>query len=636
MCRPAYIVALCLVLASATACNEEGIVRVHSLKFNGVTAVDTDELRNALATREDSKIPILGIRLPWSRSRNYFDRGRFDADLKRIEAFYADRGYPDARVASFDVKLNDKQDAVDVTLTITEGEPIRVAGVNFVGFDSILTPGDLNTLQNQRQLRIGQPRQRQAVVAVHELALNQLRDHGYPYAKVATAEDTGQGGKEATVTYTADPGPLAHFGAIEIAGNNSVSDAVIRRHVTFKAGDVYRRSAVQDTQRRLYAMELFQFVNIETLNPELQNPEVLTRITVAEGKHQRFNGGVGYGTEERARIEGEYRHVNFLGGARSAGAHARYSSLDRGVRLDFIQPYLFHPRLSLGVDAQRWYTYTPAYNNIVTGARIAVVRNRGNRSTLTFSLSSERNNSTIKVDDPELRNDLIALGLDPDTNSQEGTLSAAGVDWTHATTDNVLNARRGYSVTLHAEEAGRLLPGTFNYTLFSGDVRHFIPVSRDLVIANRLQFGNIQAAGGDPTQVPFSRKFFLGGATSVRGWGRYEVSPLSASGLPIGGNTLVAISSELRAHLKGNLGGVLFVDGGNVWATDGGGVGTNGDNVSFSDLKWAAGLGLRYDTPVGPVRLDWGYQLTPIDNLIINGQPEQRHWRVHFSIGQAF
>src|SRR5215212_6999405 len=100
-----------------------------SLSFNGVHAVDPALLRTALATREDAKIPILNARLPWTKQRNFFDRARFDADLKRIEAFYADRGYPDARVASFDVKLNQKQDAVDVTLTIVEGEPVRVASV---------------------------------------------------------------------------------------------------------------------------------------------------------------------------------------------------------------------------------------------------------------------------------------------------------------------------------------------------------------------------------------------------------------------------------------------------------------------------------------------------------------------------
>jgi outer membrane translocation and assembly module TamA len=114
----------------------------------------------------------------------------------------------------------------------------------------------------------------------------------------------------------------------------------------------------------------------------------------------------------------------------------------------------------------------------------------------------------------------------------------------------------------------------------------------------------------------------------MRGWGRYEVSPLSASGLPLGGTTLLAFSSELRLVLKGNLGGVLFLDAGNVW--------DRRSAVDLGDLRYAVGPGLRYQTPVGPVRFDVGYQLTPIEGLLVNGEPEKRRWRLHFSIGQAF
>ena len=115
---------LLVAVVSAAACKEEGTVAVKSLTFNGVHAVDESRLRNALATRTSAK-------LPWGK-KAYFDRARFDADLKRLQAFYADRGYPDARVTDFDVKLNDKQDAVDVTVTIDEGAAgATVAAIDF-------------------------------------------------------------------------------------------------------------------------------------------------------------------------------------------------------------------------------------------------------------------------------------------------------------------------------------------------------------------------------------------------------------------------------------------------------------------------------------------------------------------------
>src|SRR4029077_864152 len=103
-----------------------------------------------------------------------------------------------------------------------------------------------------------------------------------------------------------------------------------------------------------------------------------------------------------------------------------------------------------------------------------------------------------------------------------------------------------------------------------------------------------------------------GGATSIRGWGQYEVSPLSESGLPVGGDALLAFSEELRTAITGRVGGVLFLDGGNVWADSWG--------VKLGDLRYAVGPGLRYQTPIGPLRFHVGYQLNPISARLVNGK----------------
>jgi outer membrane protein insertion porin family len=621
---------LAFALLATSACQEDGNVRVKSISFQGVQAVSESQLRNALATREGTSVPIIGKLLPWATSKSPFDRSRFEADLERIKAFYADRGYPDAAVSSFDVKLNDKQDAVDVTLNILEGEPITLADVKFVGFE-VLPLDRRKTLLARTGIKLGQARDRQSVAAGHEVAINELRDQGYPYARVATAEAIANTGHQTIVTFTADPGPLSHIGPIEIVGAKSVSENQIRRQLRVKPGDLYRRSLVQDSQRRLYAMSLFQFVNIETVDPERQSPEVPLRITIAEGRHQRINGGVGYGSDEHARVEGEYHHVNFFGGGRSAGAHARYSRLDRGIRLDFLQPYFFAPTLSLTADGQRWDTFTPAYSSLVTGGRLSLVQKPNAKTVLTFSFSSEQTISTISdavLTDPSLYPDLIAIGLDPRTGSQSGTIGSVGFDWQRTTTNSVLDATRGYQFVVHAEDGGHVLGGSFHYTALAVDGRQYTRIGEKLVWANRLQFGNIYPSGGDPAEVPFSKKYFLGGATSIRGWGRYEVSPLGGEGLPIGGNALFAFSTEARALLTTKMGGVLFLDGGNVWA--------NRAGYDLNDLRYAVGLGFRYATPVGPIRFDYGYQLNQIPGLVVNGAPEARRWRLHFSIGQAF
>jgi len=190
----AFLVA---ALASIAGCKEAGTIKVHSLAFKGVNAINENRLRDALATRQSSKIP-------WSK-KHFFDRSRFDADLKRIQAFYADRGFPDARVTAFDVKLNDKQDEVDLTVTIVEGAPVVVTAIEFTGFDAI-PPEHLDDLKSKVPLKVGQPRDRQLVVSTHEMAVNELKDHGFPYGKVTTGEDDGSDGKQAVLTFAANRG----------------------------------------------------------------------------------------------------------------------------------------------------------------------------------------------------------------------------------------------------------------------------------------------------------------------------------------------------------------------------------------------------------------------------------------------
>jgi len=609
------------LVAAAPACRESGVIRVNSINFKGVKNVDESALKGALATKASAKF--------FFGKKRFFDRNQFENDLKRIVAFYSDRGYPHARITNFDVKLSTKQDAVDVTLTVDEGDPVIVASIDYQGFE-VIPEGHLNTVKKEAPVKVEKPRDKAAVLSTREMALNELRDHGYPYATVRVDEDDGADGLKARLTFVGDAGKLAHFGPTMVQGNETVSDHTILRQVTFKPGDVYRRSRVQDVQRRLYGMALFQFVNIEPLDVDKQPDTVPTRITVAEGPQQRVNFSVGYGTEEQARIDAEYRKLNFFGGAREAGAHARWSSLDRGVQLDFTQPYLFEPHTSLKVMGQQWYSFTPAYNSRITGGNATITYRIRQRTTAALTFTSEFDASSIAQDvqsNAALRIYLIALGLNPDTNEQSGQLNSIKFQVHHSTADNLLNARKGYQLTLGIEEAGKILPGSFKFNQVTAEGRHYLPLGERFVIANRAQLGNIAAPADDPSAVPFSRKFFLGGSTSVRGWGRYELSPL-VGGEPVGGNSMFEYTLEGRATIKGSFGAVAFLDTGNVWV--------NSWGIRLNDLRYSVGSGIRYITPIGPLRFDFGYQLNPIPGLLVNGEPQTRQWRIHFSIGQAF
>lgn len=627
---------LCLPLGH---CRDSEGPKVSGLAFEGVEALDEKDLRDVLATRSSSM-------WPWGEE-HAFDSELFEADLERVVAFYNSRGFPHARVASFRVDPNPADRSVALTIVVEEGRPDVVDEVRLEGFE-VLSPGDLDRLHDTQPL---EPGDRLAVREAQEalqVMLDTLREEGYAYAKVGVT-DTAVGPEEEgrhLVTFTATPGTRAVFGPVAITGNESVSDTTVRRQVMYRPGQLFRQSLLRQTQRRLFGLELFEFVNVERIDSEAQPVEVPTRVTLVEGDHRRVELRAGYGTEEMFRVGGDLRHVNFLGSARTARLRGKWSSLDRGAEINFDEPFLFHRRLSLGLTGRRWFLDEPAYK-LDTLAGSATLRYHlgggttadGTDSTaalLTYSRSQEAFSIANDVlANLGLRDELIALRLDPRTGAGRGTLSSLGLEVQRNTVGNLLDAKEGYLASVEVEQGGWWLTGDFRYVEAVMQARHYQPLGDDgdHVWANRIRFGSIHgpgttAGGLESSAVPFFKRYFLGGSTSLRGWGRLEVSPLSASGLPLGGLTMLEATSELRLALTGKFSAVVFVDAGNVWP--------NSWDVNPGDLRYAVGPGLRYDTVIGPVRADFGYQLTPIEGLLVDGVPEARRWRIHLSIGQAF
>jgi outer membrane protein assembly complex protein YaeT len=632
--RRYLLLAVLCVLTFAAGCveGEQGAIRVNQLKFTGVKAIKEGQLRAALATVKSSK-------LPWG-AKHYFTRERFEADLKRITAFYRDRGYPDAKVKTFDVKLNQKQDAVDITVNIEEGQPTVVEAIEYNGFD-VLPPQHFAQLKKRIPLKTGQPIDRALAQVTRETVLDEVKDHGYPYASVRLTDRVGSNDHARVLTITTTPGVLARYGPIEITGNSSVSDGVVLRQLTFRPGQLYRLSNIEESQRKLYQLQTFQFANIEPEVPEGQQPELVpTKVTVTEGKHRKVNFGVGYGSEEKARTQIDWSHVNFFGGARTMQITGRYSSLDRGVRTTFKQPAFPAPRYGVTVSGQTWHNDEPAYKLDTQGGSVTVERPLARpgpfsqRLATTYLAATYTNQyesyrvSPEALADPTFRTFLIALGLNPETGRDRGLLSSFAFDLRRTTAESQINARTGYIASAHVEEAGSVFGGKYKYWETILEARGYLALGQRALVAVRGRGGSIRASGNQDVNVPFFKRYFLGGASSLRGWGRFEVSPLTDNGSPIGGYTQLVTSAELRVPVWGNLSAVAFTDAGNVW--------TNAWDFNVNDLRYDIGPGLRYNTPIGPIRVDVGYQLNPIPGLLVNGKPQTRRVRFHFSIGQAF
>jgi outer membrane protein insertion porin family/translocation and assembly module TamA len=250
--------------------------------------------------------------------------------------------------------------------------------------------------------------------------------------------------------------------------------------------------------------------------------------------------------------------------------------------------------------------------------------------TLSLTYANEWEDYSISneaLEDLSFRPTLIALGLDPRFGTGTGQRSALILDGTRNTTDNLLDAKRGYLASLHVEKAGTFLGGSWDYYELTGEGRFYQKIGDAIVVAAQVRAGSIDAVGPPENLVPFFKRYFLGGATNLRGWGRFEVAPLSGGGLPIGGTTFMNASAEARVPVWRDLGGVFF-DAGNVWSGEW--------DFNVTDMRYDAGVGLRYHTRIGPIRADLGYQLNPIEGLRAKGKEQTRRFRFHFSIGQAF
>ena len=626
--RSLRLLAVAICVAVSAACHEEGDIEVVSLAFDGNQTFSKKQLEAVIVTEPSGW-------LPWARKR-FFNRTEFEADLERLRAFYEDRGFPSARISALGVEFNADNSAVRLRIGIEEGPPTIVQAVELTGVDAL--SAEARELLQHLPLQPGARRDRQLLAASRERATFLLRDSGYAHARVSASEQEGGGPNQVIITFTIDAGPLTQVGDIDVRGAARVSDSVVLRSLAFGPGDLYRESQLIESQRRLRSLGIFDFAHLG-IDPELpaETATVPVIATVREGKPQRYRFGVGYGSEDGPRGSFEWDHLNFLGDARQFSLETRYSRRLRGLGVELVEPYFLTTRLSANGRLGGWWTSEPMYTSRSIGGRVGVTyRAAGRLRSLApidhvarLAYVNESLRYTITPDalaDQTQFDQLIALGLDPITGSGRGRLAALDLDLERTAVDNELDPHTGHVATLHVNVAAPWLGGTYRYREVLGEGRLYVPLGASHTWATRARLGAIYSTTA--ADVPLSQRYFLGGSTNLRGWGRFEVAPLTPDGLPIGGRALVDLSTEVRVTIRGNFGAVAFVDAGNVW--------DESTTISLRDLYVAMGPGLRYYSPIGVVRADFGYQLNRVEGLVIDGAPERRRWRVHFSIGHAF
>lgn len=660
------LVALLSTLAAVPLGGQSEDREVVSLSFQGNRAFSDAELAAAIATEETRCRSFLFQLLPicpltnwgFAHHRAYLDEAELPADLLRLRIFYRQRGY---RAVAVDTAVTRLDGRVGVAFLIEEGEPVRVDSLRLVGLEAAL---DTARLRQDFPLAPGDPFDRIRLNAGKQLIRERLQSQGYIDAVVL--EDTHlPPGEGARVTLDIHPGPRVRVGRVLIEGAESVTARVIRQFLTFRSGEYFDQRKILESQRNLHGLDALRFASIApepVVSP--QDTVVDIRVQVTEAFTRSVRVGAGLNTTECVLTEARFTHRNFLGGARRLELSARLSNiladavggtfpctdvgrsevfqdLDFRLRAEFQQPYFFSARNSFRAAVfQERESFPDIFVRASSGAEFAITRRLRPRMPATLSYRLEFTGFAEESADIFF---CISFGFcqpqDIEVLIARRLLSPLTLSWRYDRTDVPFAPTRGYYASAEIERADRFTGSDYQYVRFGLELADFEELSGGLILAARIRWGVVEPTGGlafdpDPDRaeeiIHPRKRFFAGGAQSVRGFGQNLLgprvlavdsvthcsdpprgledcaaalarqSPGSFDERPVGGNAAFEASLELRKSLGGPWGIVGFLDVGQVWE----------DLGRPTAPVLTPGAGLRYRSPVGPLRLDFGYNPT--------------------------
>ena len=572
-------------------------VIVDGVAIEGNRAISDRDLKLLMFTRANPWYEIFpGIDV------RQFDPAVFRSDVERILARYRDQGYFDAVVDT--VVDRYRPGFVRIRIRIQEGKPVVVSNVRLEVLPAD-TGQDSARLMDALVTRPARPLTRMDRESDLEKIAEMLQNDGHAFAEVAAGVAVRDRG--ADVTYRVTPGPECRFGKIIISGNRTVSDDLILRGLTFRAGDAYRRKDLSNSRLQLYRSEAFRSVSLGMPDTVARTSPVDVSVLVRERPARSLKLGAGFDTEEQLRGLLAWRHRSFLGGgARQLTVESSASALEARAEITVRQPYI--------LGSRTWLEMT----GFVEQERPEEIRVKRGGASAALERTFRATGRVAFV----VRTEVLDFELD----STRTSLTLARTPLTFARTsltleyledrrDDFFDPTRGVLAELAVKaSSGR------DFIKVSGEFRWYRKIFWKSVLALRVSGGTILSRR-TLLSIPNFERFFAGGSGSVRGWKLNRLGPRGPSDLPLGGLSHLEGSVEVRTRLMSGLGMALFVDAGNV-ETDRLGA------FDPSGLRVAAGFGLRYLNPISPARLDVAYRLSD--------DPSQPVRQIHFSLGQAF
>jgi len=603
--------------------------------------------------------------------------GRFSQQLLRddsdsIRALYLSNGFRDVQVTSaVDDNYLGKRNHLFVTFQVVEGAQTRIADLKIDGNHAIGT----ETLQNVVGSTPGQPYSEAGIASDRNNALALYYNEGFPEARFQEEVTPAANPNQMNVTYHITEGTRIEVSKVLLTGYQFTRPGIIRREVTIKPEAPLREGDIVDTQRRLYNLGVFNRVQLAPQNPNGADPFKVVVVDTEEGR--RYTIGYGFGFEVQTLAGGstnpngttigasprgifEIARSNMFGRAQTLSFRARASTLQYRAALTYTADNLLTKR-SLSLQLTGFADKTQDVNTFTStryeGA-VQLVEKLSPSSSLLYRYFYRR------VEVAQIANTIQEEEIP--LISQPTLVSGFDVTYARDRRDNPSDAKHGNFNTVDASIASTALGSGADFFRGSFQNSTFTSFGREFVFARSLRFGVEQPFGNTSSGistscnttsstpsgeiVPLPERFFAGGGTSLRGFGLNQAGPRDpCTGFPIGGLALLAFNQELhfptRFSIAGSrLGGAIFYDAGNVFR-DIHHISLAWKPPSLTDIGYFShtiGIGLRYPTPVGPVTLDFGYQINPAQYQATNATTNVTdifrlpHFQFSFNIGPVF
>jgi outer membrane protein insertion porin family len=601
--------------------DEGKIVRIQHIEVEGNNAFSDRKLRGLMATKTE-----------WLLSRftgaGVLNAEALKTDTERLTAWYYDHGYINVRVDEPTVER--REDGLYVTIKIAEGDQFTVGAI---GFGGDVRP-DLDLLKDL-ELTSGATFRtsllRQDILKVTD----RYGDVGYAFVNIDPETEVDQEKKTVDVTYKIDQGPQVTIDKILITGNTKTLDKVIRRELKIEEQQRFSGTKLKKSRDALNRLGFFQEVNLTTQRGRSEE-RLNLQVDVKEGQTGALTAGAGFSSADNLLFNARISENNLFGRGQRVVLNADFGSIRQNFIGSFTEPYLFDIPLSTTVDVFRWRL---EYDDFTRGGTGAGIRTLYPLTALgyetlfgRFSLEEVRIGAEYRFEDAEITdiNDLSP----PSVVLEEGRSLTSSIRpiVSRNTLNSLFDPTRGSSQELSVEYAG--LGGQSEYIKADAHARFYWPVYKSSLLGTfvyslggTVGFGRGER-GKSGNELPLFERYFPGGINSIRGFSSRTLGPRepvnNAQGQvrrtdPIGGSTQLIVNNEIIFPIVEQLGlkGVVFFDAGNAW--------TEQQGYDLGDLRYAAGGGVRWLSPIGPIRIEIGVPL--------NRKRDEKSSLVLFSFG---